>query len=232
MQFRYATCVDWFLMFLGSLAAIVHGFALPASLVLLSFVTDAFTFHEASAIIATTESHVPLAFLIRLVTPGFGRGGGTLGGLCDFPSAPELTGSKFRRSLSSRDVASTLLVNFTNVTGGVVNCSADYRYSISFPYNVEFTFNIDSVIKECIAPKAACYGDATFTVYITNLVIAFSFIAVLAVILGSLQVLFFQIASERQVKKIRLAYFRSVLRQDQAWHSLQDVGAVSSQLTE
>lgn len=40
MQFRFADCLDWFLMIMGSIFALCHGAALPGMIIVFGDMTD------------------------------------------------------------------------------------------------------------------------------------------------------------------------------------------------
>jgi len=49
---------------------------------------------------------------------------------------------------------------------------------------------------------------------------------------GYLQVAFWTIAGEKQIKKIRKKLFQAILRQDIGWYDLNKGGELSNKLTE
>ena len=86
--------------------------------------------------------------------------------------------------------------------------------------------------------QVQCYTDHTF-IYgqggvdgVLWMVYLFLLLALITFTLGSFQVSFIQWACERQVHKIRLAYYRAVLRQDVGWFDLNPSGELSSRLNE
>ena len=52
------------------------------------------------------------------------------------------------------------------------------------------------------------------------------------VLSGWIQVMLYQFSATRQVKKIRVAYFQSILKQEIAWFDLNPTGEINSRLNE
>ena len=57
-------------------------------------------------------------------------------------------------------------------------------------------------------------------------------IGVISLISGWLQVTMFQLAAERQIKKIRTLFFRAILKQEISWFDLNPSGELNSRLNE
>ena len=79
---------------------------------------------------------------------------------------------------------------------------------------------------------AECLDKNTFINVIDSQIIYFIIIACGSFLLGFIMIMTFHLASERQVYKMRLAYYRAVLRQDIAWFDLNPAGELSSRLSE
>lgn len=76
-----------------------------------------------------------------------------------------------------------------------------------------------------------CLTDDLFIAEINTLVYTFIGIAMGAFLFATFQIWFFRLAAERQVYKIRMAYYRAVLQQEQGWFDLIATGTLSSHLT-
>ena len=69
LQFSFATCFDWFLMIVGSIAAVLHGFILPASMLLLGELVNVFAYRNITGDVAanltnsTVRNAVPVSEL-------------------------------------------------------------------------------------------------------------------------------------------------------------------------
>jgi len=64
------------------------------------------------------------------------------------------------------------------------------------------------------------------------IVYQYCMIGAIVALSGWIQVMLFQFAAARQVKKIRVAYFRSILKQEIAWFDLNPTGEINSRLNE
>ena len=54
LQFSFATCFDWFLMIVGFVAAALHGFVLPASMLILGELVNVFAFRNITGDVAAS----------------------------------------------------------------------------------------------------------------------------------------------------------------------------------
>lgn len=191
MQFRYATLLDFLLMFLGSVAAIGHGFALPALMFIFGDLTNTFINR------AITQSVVvPLTNSIDVN--------------CSAIVNPRFDG------FSVTDIVET----FTN---GSLAFSCDYVINSTSTYR--------QLIMSC-GQQSECLSNNDFTAVINLQVYAFVGIALGVFLLGSFQISLFQLACERQVQKIRLFYYRAILRQEIGWFDANPSGELGSRLTE
>lgn len=102
--------------------------------------------------------------------------------------------------------------------------------------NVLFTDAMCSTFEQLFAslmfPFQRCIGNDAFIAEVNRLVIFFAIIAVVVFIFGTIQVLTYQISSERQTHKMRLAYYKAVLRQNIGWFDENASGAIASRLSE
>lgn len=196
-------------MILGSLLAFLHGFVLPAALLVLALITDAFKFHEVSRFVANIHFNVPFSFLLDL--QGNSQVGRPLGFgrvlLYFFENGP------------ATDEA-VIEMNIQNVTGGIVNCTKLYTLGLPHPFAGHFEFTIDHLVRISTVPRAVCYDDDTFTDYINVLIFGLLVVVVAVAVLGAFQMLLFHVTSERQMRKLKLYYFKAILRQEVKWHDL------------
>ena len=204
-------------MSIGTLTAILHGFVLPIALLALAFLTDVFTFQEVSLDATNIQYYVPFQYLLSLKTSGAEGKPLELGELADYTADPTLA---------------NILFDVKNLTKGVVNCSAVYTYSLPFPYKGQLNFTIHDLVRSATVPTASCYNNETFIDYINSLIFGLLAVIILAAILGAVQMLLFHISSERQMRKMRLYYFQSILRQDRKWHDLHTQGELGIHLSE
>ena len=128
---------------------------------------------------------------------------------------------------NSVSVSNTLLVDFANLTGGIVDCSASY-----FIEGLQTSLTLGEALVLIFGSQARCLDDGAFISEVNTSVYIFLGIAGGAFLAGWVQVWLFQMAAERQVKKIRLTYYRSVLRQDIGWFDVNSSGELSNRLLE
>ena len=198
-------------MVIGSLLAILHGFVLPIALLVLSYIINAFSAHELSRLIANFEQTVPVDYLLHLGMSQVERGE-----LTHYEAYPNKAGF--------------IKFDIQNLTGGIVNCSAVYVYRLPYPYKGQFNFTIGDLVRSSDAP--ACFNDTSFTNYINIFLLGLSVVIIVVAFLGALQMLIFHLTSERQMRKMRLYYFRSILSQERKWHDLQTLGDIGIHLSE
>ena len=113
---------------------------------------------------------------------------------------------------ASLDCFTTISV-VDSITGNVTNVSIQSQIDI-------------------INPGAQCTLGDEFINQINIIVFIFLGIAAVVWIAAYLQVGLLQASAERQVQKIRLAYYRAVLRQNVAWYDENPSGEISSRLSE
>ena len=110
-----------------------------------------------------------------------------------------------------------------DITEGEQNCS----YVV-----VENVSTYDSVLKNCFGEVVSCSNNSMFISGVNELVYIFIGIALGIFVMGYIQVSLFQAACERQVKKIRLAFYRAIMRQEIGWFDATPTGELSSRLAE
>lgn len=184
-------------MILGIIAATINGATLPVAMNYFGHLTNAFVNQFTSKQLANFEfTFDPRMFL-------------------NFPKFAAI----------DPNIILSGFINFTNLTGGIVNCSDDY---VLLPPATNF----DEALKLGVTELASCLEDGPFFHEIIIYVIIFSALAVIALIAGALQILTFQLAGDRQVYQIRLKFFESVVKQDAEWYDRNASGELSSRLSE
>ena len=91
---------------------------------------------------------------------------------------------------------------------------------------------LDESVRLIFGDSARCLTDGEFTDEIVIFSIYFVAIAVVAFVFGYLEITFFQMACERQVRKIRLEFYRAVLKQNIGWFDNNPSGELASRLNE
>ena len=117
--------------------------------------------------------------------------------------------------------ASAMAALLSNISTGTVVCNAN-----------ALGVTLETIVLGCFGDDRECLPNDEFIDTINRLVYGFVGVAVAALILGFTQISFFQVACERQVKRIRLQYYRAVLRQNMGWFDTNPSGELSSRLSE
>ena len=87
-------------------------------------------------------------------------------------------------------------------------------------------------VEEIFGSTSKCLTDNEFEDEVFLYCIYFSIMGVVVLVFGYIQITFFQMACERQVRKIRLLFYRSVLRQNIGWFDSNPSGDLASRLNE
>ena len=107
-----------------------------------------------------------------------------------------------------------------------INCTANYTF---MGFNGTITEIIQFQLKN---PQARCLLGDEFLEAINLQTYAFLGIGASVLLLAYIQISFMQTAAERQIYKIRLKYYRAVLRQNIAWFDANPTGEISTRLSE
>ncbi len=99
-----------------------------------------------------------------------------------------------------------------------------------FPPNSTVTF--EEVLRLCFSSEVDCLDNDDFTDEINMEILIFVGIGVGVFIFGLFQIYLFQVACERQVKKIRRKFYQAILRQEIGWFDATPSGELASRLTE
>ena len=113
-------------------------------------------------------------------------------------------------------------IDLVNITG--VDCSSTFLFN-------GFNTTITELIR-LNSSTGTCLFEDDFIREINNQTYAFVGIGAAVFILAYIQISFVQAAAERQVYKIRLKYYRAVLRQNIAWFDDNPTGEVATRLSE
>ena len=113
-------------------------------------------------------------------------------------------------------------IDLVNMTG--IDCNSTFLFN-------ETLTTITELI-QLNSPQGTCLLEDEFIREINTQTYAFVGIGVSVFILAYIQISFVQAAAERQVYKIRLEYYRAVLRQNIAWFDDNPTGEVATRLSE
>ena len=131
-----------------------------------------------------------------------------------------------------QDISSRFAQNISN-NGTEINCSSVFNYTVE---NVTFMdVNITYILRNipnANFPDVRCVLGDEFISEINITVFIILGIAAAVMILAGLQISSFQVAAERQVYKIRVRYFRAIMRQDIAWFDSNPTGELVNRLSE
>lgn len=116
------------------------------------------------------------------------------------------------------------------LTPAQVTASATMPISCNLTFSPNITY--DEFIRTCVSSAAECFTDGDFISTINIQVYIFVGIAVGVFLFATGEISFFQLACERQVHKIRVLYYRAILRQEIGWFDANPSGELSSRLSE
>uniref|UniRef100_H2ZPT1 Bile salt export pump n=1 Tax=Ciona savignyi TaxID=51511 RepID=H2ZPT1_CIOSA len=120
---------------------------------------------------------------------------------------------------------------FTNF-GRYAQCQ--FNYDLCFALNLTnwrdsisyLTHHLFRMWNATIAPEYATFRDTSI-----NFVLYFVYVACAVLVFASVQVGTWSLSSVRQSKHIRIEYFRSILRQDMAFHDIKSSGELNARLS-
>ncbi len=115
-------------------------------------------------------------------------------------------------------------INFTNLTGGVVNCSKNY---VLLPP----VLNFDQALELGVTELAECLEDEDFIVMVNRYVFSFVGIALAVIVVATVQIFAFQMSAERQVRCIKEKFFKAVLSKEERWFDTKSSGEISSRFS-
>lgn len=178
------------------MSAVLHGIALPMSMHYFGFLTNAFVNQFTSKLLANLEFYFdPL----------------------DFLSIP-------RFAIVNPSLILSGFINFTNLTGGIVNCSDEF---ILLPP----VLNFDASLELGVTELAECLDDESFLVQVNRYVLGFVGIASSVIIFGTVQIFSFQLSADSQARTIKRRFLSAVLYQEAKWFDSKSSGELSSRLS-
>ena len=255
-QFRYATNFDKFLIITSVIFSILNGIALPVAMYLFGDLTNLFANHDASRTVFETirvsyyntysmynfeDRNLSLSEAIdnMMVTPGL-------------VANQELL-FQFNNASGLNDILNDASLN-QGISCAVISYANDSIDGLDTPYKViqrlatdgDYMFMVTSnACSRCLSAQfeefneeARCLSDDTFFRGLGGVdgifwqLGLYGIITVATFITAFFQISTMQLACERQVYKIRLAYYRAVLHQDIGWFDLNASGELTSRLNE
>ncbi|XP_065929444.1 ATP-dependent translocase ABCB1 isoform X3 [Magallana gigas] len=173
--FKYGTCFDYFLMFVGSFCAVCHGAALPSMIIVFGDMTNTFV-----------NSGIYYNWLLSI--------------------------SAYLATVSitiAQAVSDPAILN-TNTHRTALQAS---------PYNVTDFSALDKAVSEDLLETMKVF--VYYYIGIGGGVLVF----------GYLQLACWATAAERQTHRIRIAFFRNIMRQEIGWFDTHDSGELNTRLT-
>ena len=130
------------------------------------------------------------------------------------------------------EISSDIAQNVSNQTGIMdINCGSVFNFTAGNSTFTSITMILES-FEVAGFEDVECLLGGDFISDINASVFAFIGIAIGVAILATLQISTYQFAAERQVYKIRVRYYRAILRQDIAWFDANPTGALVNRLSE
>ncbi len=182
--------------------AMIHGAALPVAMLIFGDLTNAFVNQYASA---------QLANYVFYFEPE------------DFLGRDELV-------IIDPKILAAGVIDFRNITGGVVNCSEDYVLISSGL--IGSGLNFDDALQIGVTKLAKCLENDEFIDEVDYYVLLFAIIAVVVFITSFIQILFFQFPAERRIFELKKQFYRAILRQNIGWFDTNPTGELSNRLSE
>ncbi len=114
-----------------------------------------------------------------------------------------------------------------------IDCDSTFQFLVGSSYTPPTTITtvLQSINNTRLADAECLLGNA-FIANINIYTYAFVGIAVAVWLVSMTQIATFQFTSERQVHRIRLRYYRAIMRQDVAWFDANPTGALVNRLSE
>lgn len=249
MQFRYATVLDWVLIVIASLMAMAHGAALPGAMFVFGDITNLFAnfditrdvFSNLTSFLQTNfqnftfQGGVSLNLSTSILTQSIDEGiVGTENSLFLFLFA--LSNSTMSELLMNISCTVFAYANETNTTTFNI-LSQVSRGSLSIPAFAggcecaTQLFTDYSSEARCLTAEVFIHGERIGDGILWQIYI-FLMIVVAVFIVGYFQVTLMQLACERQVQKIRILFYKSILKQNIGWFDTNPGGELASRLNE
>jgi ABC-type multidrug transport system fused ATPase/permease subunit len=140
----------------------------------------------------------------------------------------DITNAFVNREATASFLTNSLLqdLSFDPAANVTPDCNTIYFYNDSSTGS-----SLQELLSQTAGAEVTCLTNDLFIAEMNRLVYIFIGIAAGAFLFGMLQVWFFRLAAERQVFKIRVEYYRAVLRQEQGWFDLNATGTISNHLS-
>ena len=106
------------------------------------------------------------------------------------------------------------------------------KLAAAFNVSVNCTETLVQLVAQSTNNTASCVDEGKLIILINQSVYSFVGLALGTFLVSLIQIFFYQTACERQLYKIRLYYYRAILRQDIGWFDSNPSGELASRLSE
>lgn len=131
----------------------------------------------------------------------------------------------------SQDISSGIAENASDLFNLTINCSSVFNIPNGSAIIENATIN--GIIQGFgFDADVRCLLGDEFISEVNSDIFIFIYFGIAVFLAAMTHVSFFQIAAERQVYKIRLQYYRAILRQNVAWFDANPSGELATRLTE
>ena len=250
-QFRFATALDWLLIVIAALMAMAHGAALPGAMFVFGDITNLFANFDITRLVFanltsslqatfqnlnfTFDEGVTLNLSSTLLTRTVGESVvATQESL--FLLLFALSNQTMPNLLMNASCAVFMYANETNTTAFDI-LERTTQGTLSIP---AFAGGCDCATQlfldysseaRCLTSEVFIHGNRIGDGILWQIYI-FLMITVAVFIVGYFQVTLMQLACERQVQKIRMLFYKSVLKQNVGWFDTNPGGELASRLNE
>jgi ATP-binding cassette subfamily B (MDR/TAP) protein 1 len=232
-------------LIIGIICAIIHGAALPGGLYVFGDLSNLFASYDFSlqfhniARLEMRNAYGNFSFDddSTITSPLQSVNSMVVSPLVNLTSLNELVFN------NTRPHYACLLTEYAD--SNMNNLTSPYDVLKEIVTNINYTLPVTTDSCSCLSSairilndRARCYSTDTFFYGIQGvdgilwMVYLFIIVTLVVFLLAYVQISFTQLACERQVHKIRLAYYRAVLRQNIGWFDVNPSGELSSRLND
>ena len=260
-QFRFATCFDWFLITISVISAIVHGCAIPGAMYVFGDLTNLFFNHDISRQVfeGVQSNFTTLYGNFRFNESGSLSGPeAAIATLTVTPNVVATADDVTNLTVLAFNILSASSTNTTFSALSGLGCMIDtysrqgadgldtnFKVLRELATNPSYTLDVTDEACSCLqsefrafSSEATCYSDHSFFYGLGGIdgifwiIYLFLIISGGAFLVGSIQTAMMRLACERQVYRMRVKMYGSLLRQDIGWFDCNDVGELAVVLQE
>ncbi len=228
-------------MLIGILAAVAMGTALPLAMLLFGDVTNTFINYQVLIVTITHNSYYCCYCCLQVSRSTVELLSNNNIVLDSFNDSNTIYFTSIPETFNCSQLQPIVQYYYTTIEYYDIDCLTNdqfYMEAMNDTIQLELVINdinctiFQDIFTDLYGNIAECLDKDRFIDVIDSQIIYFIIIAFGAFFLGFVMLSTFHLASERQVYKMRLAYYKAVLRQDIAWFDLNPTGELSSRLSE